>query len=200
MYNFNKMQGSVMSRLTTNTQPASQNQENTSQTNTNFVAKPTVFDGKNPSQVQPSVVKDKIDSVVLGYLGRALSFEWSFGQNCLTQASLASSRGEIDYAQQFIDFSNAEFQHANILVNRIVSAGMIPASSVLQPTTAANNIVESLQNCWNFKNTQINLYFEASKYCLTHSFVSDNKLFNTLLQEEQEQLMKIQSLLNNFKA
>jgi bacterioferritin len=151
-----------------------------------------------PSDNNATQAYDKsvaVDSVVLGFLGRALSLEWSFGQNCLTQAALAKSRGEMNIGQHFIDFANKEFQHANILVDRIVASGMIPASSVLQPSVGSTDTQTALQSAWQFKNTQINLYLEAANYCLTHSFVSDNKLFNTLLQEEQEQLMHIQSLL-----
>ena len=133
-------------------------------------------------------------------MGRALSLGWSFGQNCLTQASLATSRGEMVYAQQFIDFANKEFQHANMLIHRIVSSGMVPAGSILQPGYIDTSIVDALQHCWYAKNTQVNLYLEATKYCVTYSFVNDNKLFATLLRDEQEQLMKIQSLLNNLKV
>ena len=184
MHNSKRMQGSVMPR------PSIQE------------PKQQVPDiNSTPSAEHRALVADTIsvvDSVVLGYLGRALSFEWSFGQNCLTQAALAKSRGEMNYAQQFIDFANEEFQHANMLVDRIASAGMIPASSILQPSVATANTVSSLQSCWQLKNTQINLYLVAVKYCITHSFVEDNKLFNTLLQGEQEQLSKIQSLLASF--
>jgi bacterioferritin len=50
-----------------------------------------------------------------GYLGRALSLEFSAGQQYLAQSALAETRGELDYAKAFVDLANEEFQHANLI-------------------------------------------------------------------------------------
>ena len=67
------------------------------------------------------------NSQVLGYLGRALSMEFSAGQHYLAQASLSKFRNETNYAEGFITLANEEFQHANLLTDSMVAHGALPS-------------------------------------------------------------------------
>ncbi|WP_428086705.1 ferritin-like domain-containing protein [Candidatus Thioglobus sp.] len=138
------------------------------------------------------------DSRVLGYLGRALSLEFSTGQHYLAQASLAKFRNEPNHAQGFVALANEEFQHANLLIDRMAGQGALPSSSVLSPATPANSIAESLQSCQIKKLALIQLYTSACQYCANASFLEDHALFSRLLEEEQAQLMRVNNWLEEF--
>ncbi len=138
------------------------------------------------------------NSQILGYLGRALSLEFSAGQHYLAQASLAKFRQELNYAESFITLANEEFQHANLITDRIVAQGALPAGSVLRPAGPATNMLEALRSCEEREFALIQLYSEASQYCANFGAQEDHALFNRLLEEEQSQLMRVQSWLEEY--
>lgn len=138
------------------------------------------------------------NSQILGYLGRALSLEFSAGQHYLAQASLAKFRQEAQFAEGFITLANEEFQHANLITDRMVAQGALPAGSVLRPATQAYNISEALRTCEEREIALINLYAEASQYCANVSAVEDQALFTRLLDEEQTQLARVQTWLTEY--
>ncbi len=138
------------------------------------------------------------NSQILGYLGRALSLEFSAGQHYLAQASLAKFRQEAQFAEGFITLANEEFQHANLITDRMVAQGALPAGTVLRPASQAYNISEALRTCEEREITLINLYAEASQYCANFGAQEDQALFTRLLDEEQTQLARIQTWLNEY--
>ncbi|WP_028485640.1 ferritin-like domain-containing protein [Thiomicrorhabdus chilensis] len=138
------------------------------------------------------------NSRVLGYLGRALSLEFSAGQHYLAQASLAKFRNEMNYAQGFVTLANEEFQHANLLTDRMVAQGALPSGSVLSPATPASSIAEALRSCEARELALIQLYGEATQYCANMGAAEDHALFSRLLEEEQAQLMRINGWLEEF--
>ncbi|MDG6777289.1 ferritin-like domain-containing protein [Thiomicrorhabdus sp. zzn3] len=145
-------------------------------------------------QAQTSVA----NSQILGYLGRALSLEFSAGQHYLAQASLAKFRQETSYAEGFITLANEEFQHANLITDRMVAQGALPAGSVLRPASTANNIAEALRTCEEREIALIQLYSEAVQYCANFGAQEDHALFSRLLEEEQSQLMRVQAWLDDY--
>lgn len=136
-----------------------------------------------------------INSRVLGYLGRGLSLEFSAGQHYLAQASLAKLRNEVDYAEGFVTMANEEFQHANLLTDRLVALGAVPSGSVLSPATASNSIIESLRSCEAKELVLIQLYNEATQLCANVGDSDNHALFNRLLAEEQDQLARVHAWL-----
>ncbi|QBZ82868.1 rubrerythrin [Hydrogenovibrio crunogenus] len=145
-------------------------------------------------QAQTSVA----NSQILGYLGRALSLEFTAGQHYLAQASLAKFRQEISYAEGFVTLANEEFQHANLITDRMVAQGALPAGSVLRPAGSANNIAEALKSCEEREIALIQLYTEATQYCANMGAQEDHALFSRLLEEEQSQLMRVQAWLQDY--
>jgi len=137
-------------------------------------------------------------SKILGYLGRSLSLEFSSGQHYLAQASLAKSRHEVNYAQGFVTLANEEFQHANLITDRIVTHGALPAGSVLSPSTYSVSIVEALKSCEAREVALIQLYGEAAQYCANMGAADDNALFNRLYEEEQTQLIRVTDWLKEY--
>lgn len=137
-------------------------------------------------------------SQVLGYLGRALSLEFSAGQHYLAQASLAKYRGEMHFAENFVTLANEEFQHSNLLTDRMVAYGALPAGSVLSPATPANSIAEALRSCEARELALIQLYGEAVQFSQNIGASDDFALFSRLLEEEQSQLMRVNAWLEEY--
>jgi len=146
----------------------------------------------------PEVEAVSTNSQILGYLGRALSLEFSAGQNYLAQASLAKYRQEFSYAEGFVTLANEEFQHANLITDRMVMQGVLPSGSVLRPAGSATNIVEALRSSEEREIALIQLYSEASQYCANFGAHQDHSLFNRLLEEEHTQLVRVQSWLEEY--
>ncbi len=137
-------------------------------------------------------------SQVLGYFGRALSLEFSAGQHYLAQASLAKYRGEMNFAENFVTLANEEFQHANLITDRMVSYGALPAGSVLSPATPATSIAEALRTCEARELALIQLYGEAVRFSQNVGAMDDFALFSRLLEEEQSQLIRVNAWLEEY--
>ncbi|BBP44930.1 hypothetical protein THMIRHAS_24350 [Thiosulfatimonas sediminis] len=135
---------------------------------------------------------------ILGYLGRALSLEFSAGQHYLAQASLSKFRNEMQFAEGFVTLANEEFQHANLITDRMVSQGALPAGSILSPANSANNIIEALRTCEARELALIQLYGEATQYSQNVGAADDFALFSRLLEEEQTQLVRVQGWLEEY--
>ncbi|MBN2647925.1 MAG: ferritin [Thiotrichales bacterium] len=149
-----------------------------------------------PRFEHPQVVAP--NTQILGYLGRALSLEFSAGQHYLAQASLSKFRNEMEFAEGFVTLANEEFQHANLITDRMVSQGALPAGSILSPASPANNIIEALRTCEARELALIQLYGEAFQYTMNVGAAEDHSLFSRLLEEEQTQLMRVQSWLDEY--
>lgn len=145
-----------------------------------------------------STMQIESNSKILGYLGRSLSLEFTSGQHYLAQASLAKFRNETSYAQGFVVLANEEFQHANLITDRIISHGALPAGSVLSPSTHSNSIVEALKSCEAREIALIQLYGEAAQYCMNMGAVDDGSLFNQLFEEEQAQLSRVTHWIEEY--
>ena len=139
-----------------------------------------------------------VNTQILGYLGRALSLEFSAGQHYLAQASLAKFRNEMNYAEGFVTLANEEFQHANLITDRMVAQGALPSGSVLKPASVAGNIIEALKSCEEREIMLIQLYSEASQYCANFGATEDHSLFSRLLEEEHTQLVRVQGWLQDY--
>lgn len=132
---------------------------------------------------------------VLGFLGRALSLEYSAGQHYLAQAALAGQRGERDYLEGFNHLANEEFTHAAQLTQRLVGLGALPAGSVLKPASPAMDIIEALETCQAREVELINLYAQAANYSANIGSGEDNELFARLYEEETRQLKQVEQWL-----
>jgi len=146
----------------------------------------------------PETQTTMANSQVLGYLGRALSLEFSAGQHYLAQASLAKFRNEMYFAEGFVTLANEELQHANLITDRMVAQGALPAGSILKPATSSSNIVEALRSCEAREIALIQLYNEATQYCANIGSSEDHALFSRLLEEEQSQLMRVNAWLEEY--
>lgn len=158
----------------------------------------SVMPGSGAFPQMPQTQQVSENSAVLGYLGRALSMEMSAGQHYLAQSALAKYRQEFNFAETFVTLANEEFQHANMLIDRIIAHGALPASSILKPAQAANNTIEALRVCEEREIELINLYQEACQVSKKYNAIDDAGLFEKLLKEENKQLIQIQSWITDY--
>jgi len=133
----------------------------------------------------------RTDARILGYLGRAISFEFGAAQEYLAQAALAQARGETEPARGFVALANEEFNHVGLLTERLVLLGALPAQSVLKATTPSGSLSEALALCEAREQELIALYGEAAAYCTNTGAEEDARLFTQLHQEELAQLQRL---------
>jgi len=139
------------------------------------------------------------DERVLGYLGRALSLEFSAVQLYSTQAMLVSSWGLTEVADKFRAESREEMGHAERIISRMLALGVAPNASQLRPVKLGRNLQELLQHDYAFENELISLYDDATRYCVSIAD-SDNRLFfEALLNEEKEHAVDLSQWMQELK-
>jgi bacterioferritin len=128
---------------------------------------------------------DAVHPRVLGYLGRALSLELTAVQQYMTQATLTEAWGDRDSAQRFRQETIEEMRHAESLVQRMVSLEMAPAASQLRPARHGPDLASLLRHDLALEDDLVNLYAEASRFCLLNGDTGNQQLFQQLLDDEQ---------------
>ncbi|MFP4295222.1 MAG: bacterioferritin [Halothiobacillaceae bacterium] len=152
------------------------------------------------AHLRTPMASQQMNPRVLGFLGRALSLEFSAGQYYLAQAALARSRSEEEFAEGFGRLASEEFMHAERLIQRMVEHGALPSGSVLRPSEPAMDVVEALVGCHQREMELIELYSEALGYMARMGAREDHALFHGLLEEEQDQLQRVEQWLAEYQA
>ena len=122
---------------------------------------------------------------VLGYLGRALSLELTAVQQYMTQASLVELWGEPEAAERFRRETVEEMQHAEKIVQRMLSLGVAPAASQLRPVTHAPDLAGLLRQNQVLETDLIQLYAEAVRFCVLIGDGHNEIFFRGLWNDEQ---------------
>ena len=123
---------------------------------------------------------------VLGFLGRALSLELSAVQQYMTQASLLEAWGQSDAAARFRRDTVEELQHAERLVQRMLTLGVCPGASQLQPVETARDLPGLLRIDAGLEADLIQHYAEAVRFCVLIRDSDNEAFFRALWQEEQQ--------------
>jgi bacterioferritin len=134
----------------------------------------------------------------LGYLGRALSLEYSAVQQYMTQAALAEAWGLKDAADRFRRETVEEMQHAERLVKRMLGLGVSPNASQLRPAGVARNLVDLLRQDAALEAEIVALYDEATRFCRRTGDHENGEFFNGLLQDELHHAAEIDSWLESL--
>lgn len=122
---------------------------------------------------------------VLGYLGRALSLELTAVQQYMTQASLLEIWGNAEAAKRFREETVEELRHAEKLVQRMLSLGVAPAASQLQPVAHAPDLPGLLRHNSAMEAELINHYAEAVRFCVQIGDGENEACFRELWRDEQ---------------
>jgi bacterioferritin len=122
---------------------------------------------------------------VLADLGRALSLELTAVQQYLTQAVLVESWGDSLAADRFRRETVEEMQHAERLVNRMISLGVAPGASQLRPARHAGDLVSLLRLNAELEQQLVDHYFNAMALCERIGDADNAAFFHALWQEER---------------
>ena len=137
---------------------------------------------------------------ILGYLGRALSLEYSAVQQYMTQAGLADAWGLKDAGDRFRREVVEELQHAERLVKRMLGLGVAPSASQLRQAGVARNLVDLLLQDQVLEAEIVALYAEATDFCRRIGDVENAAFFEALLHEEQHHAGEIDAWLESLGA
>jgi bacterioferritin len=137
---------------------------------------------------------------VLGYLGRALSLEFSAVQQYMTQASLVEAWGDPDAAGRFRRDTVEELQHAEKLVQRMLVLGVAPAASQLRPVSHGPDLITLLRLNAVLEQDLIAHYDEAMRFCRLIGDGDNHALFEGLWQDEVHHGHDLAAWLNQLGA
>lgn len=134
----------------------------------------------------------------LGYLGRALSLEYSAVQQYMTQAGLADAWGLKDAGDRLRREVVEELQHAERIVKRMLGLGVAPNASQLRPAGVARNLVDLLLQDQALEAEIVALYAEATEFCRRVGDVENAAFFEGLWREEQHHAGEIDEWLQSL--
>jgi bacterioferritin len=134
----------------------------------------------------------------LGYLGRALSLEYSAVQQYMTQAALAEAWGLNEAADRFRRETVEEMQHAERLVKRMLGLGVSPNASQLRPASIAHSLVDLLRQDAVLEGEIVALYDEATSFCRRVGDHENAEFFNGLLQDERHHAAEVEQWLESL--
>jgi bacterioferritin len=127
----------------------------------------------------------RVDQGVLGYLGRALSLEFSAVQLYSTQARMVAYWGLASAAERLRHEAEEELQHADRIIERMLAFGAAPNASQLRPVKLGESLVQMLEINQQFEQELINLYHAAASYSARIGDYDSRLFFNALLEEER---------------
>ena len=134
----------------------------------------------------------RADQRVLGYLGRALSLEFSAVQLYSTQARLVASWGLADAAEHLRHEVEEELMHTERIIDRMLAVGVAPSASQLRPVKLGQNLLEMLQINQRFEQELIGLYHAAARYSARIGDHDSRLFFSALLEEERNHYEELQ--------
>lgn len=136
---------------------------------------------------------------VLGYLGRALSHEFSAVQQYLTHAGLAHLWGLDDVAGHFRKEALEEQEHAERLTARMLRLGAMPNASQITPVRAGPSLIDLLGADLELERRAVALYREAADYCALINDLDNRALFGTLHDEEFGHVRELEAWIEQLR-
>ncbi|AGA34619.1 bacterioferritin [Thioalkalivibrio nitratireducens DSM 14787] len=122
---------------------------------------------------------------MLGYLGRALSLEFSAVQQYATQARLAASWGLAAASERLQAEATEETEHASRIIGRMLALGVAPNASQLRPVRLGGSLRELLLHDEELELALVQLYSDATRHCARMGDHDNRMFFETLLEEER---------------
>ncbi|MFN7678028.1 MAG: ferritin-like domain-containing protein [Cyanobacteriota bacterium] len=137
---------------------------------------------------------------VLADLGRALSLELTAVQQYLTQAVLVELWGDSQAAERFRRETVEEMQHAERLVKRMISLGVAPGASQLQPASHASDLHGLLLLNQDLEARLVAHYAEAMALCQRIGDAENAAFFLDLWREEQQHGEALAAWLDSLRT
>jgi bacterioferritin len=121
-------------------------------------------------------------------------------QQYLTQATLTEAWGDGDAARRFRQEMLEEMGHAETLVRHMLSLEVAPAASQLRPAAHGPDLACLLRHDLALEDDLVNLYAEASRFCLHHGDTGNQQLFQRLLDDEQHHAEELAAWLGSLNG
>ena len=125
------------------------------------------------------------DPRVLGYLGRALSLEFSAVQQYSTQARLVATWGLAEPAKRLRNEATEELGHVDRIISRMLALGVAPNASQLRPVQLGQDLQALLRHDQTLEHELVHLYDDATRYCARQGDHDSRLFFEALLEEER---------------
>lgn len=132
---------------------------------------------------------------IAGYLSQALSHEMSVVQQYLTQANLCDCWGMGDECAYFRREAGEELEHAGKIIRHMLTLGLAPNATHLEPVHPGRNMAEMLTHDWRLEEEAVRLYDDALRYAQRCRDDASSKLFADLLADEQAHLKELYRML-----
>ena len=140
------------------------------------------------------------DPAILGYLGRALSFELTAVQQYLSLARLLEMRGVPQAGEKFRHEAQEEMEHAERIIGRMLALGVAPNASCLRPPRLDGGLLQLMQHAADLEVEIVSFYEQAVKYCRRIQDYENRIFFEKLLTEEQQHVTVIDSWKQEIMA
>ncbi|OOG24942.1 bacterioferritin [Thioalkalivibrio denitrificans] len=135
------------------------------------------------------------DSRIIGFLGRAISHEFSAAQQYLAQARLTALWGLESESAGFRKDADEEMGHADMLLTRMLFHGATPGGTHLAPVRLGRSLADLLLHDRELELDAVRLYEEAMTYCRRRRAEDDAQLFERILNDELEHVREIDARL-----
>jgi bacterioferritin len=116
----------------------------------------------------------------------------------MTQASLVGLWGDQAAAERFREETVEEMEHAERIVQHMLSLGVAPAASQLQPVSHAPDLVGLLEKNADLEQQLIRHYDEASRFCQLINDQANGAFFAALLEDEQHHGRELEAWLQEL--
>lgn len=136
-----------------------------------------------------------LDPVMMGFLGRALSFELSAVQQYLSLSNLMLTKGLTKEAEKFKTEAHEEMEHVERIISRLIGFGCAPSATHLRPAKLQGSLVEILQSTSDMEKEAVQLYEQALAYSENQKDSESIYFFRTILKEEQDHFQEMESLV-----
>lgn len=130
-----------------------------------------------------------------GYLSQALSHEMTVVQQYLTQASLCDCWGKGEECAYFRREAGEELEHAGKIIRHMLTLGLAPNATRLEPTHPGRDMAEMLSFDWRLEEEAVRLYDDALRYAQRCRDEASSRLFADLLADEQHHLQELDRML-----
>lgn len=150
--------------------------------------------------MKPTLRQAPLHPQTLGYLGRALSLEFSAVQTYLTQGSLAESWGLAEAADRFRAETVEEMRHAERLVQHMLALGVAPNASALRPAAVGRSLRDLLLQDARLESEIVGLYAQALAFSHRIGDQASAALFQSLLADEVHHAREIDDWLAELEG
>lgn len=133
-----------------------------------------------------------------GYLGRALSLEFSAVQQYMTQASLLDAWGLPEAASRLRGEMVNRMHHADRITECMLSLRLAPAASQLYPVRVGANLPALIQEDLRLEREILALLQEAMMVCRRIGDARREGFFAALLEESQRGMSELQEWLRSM--